>query len=152
MIDEPRIVSLHINLTLPPLTYLAVNIRAQPYELEVEVPETMSIATLGMDASLSNAVQHLWDLNANRLEQQGMDFVLNVQNNKKPFQNDDAANDPLFASFDERQFQTRPTYRSFLALLDNYVSGTGVAESISDGERCEVKDFLRAVMEKAPMQ
>ena len=56
----------------------------------------MSIATIGLDASLTSAVQHLWDLDANRLKQ-GTDFVLNVQDGKKNFQKDDAASDPDMA-------------------------------------------------------
>lgn len=132
-------------------THRHVDGRSRPYELEVEVPEAMSIASLGLDASLASAVQHIWDLDVNRLKQ-GTDFVLNIQDGKKPFQRGDAAEDPLFTSVDERQFQTRPTYRAFLALLDNYIAETGVAESVSDSERSEVKVFLRAVMETAPMQ
>ena len=125
--------------------------RPRPYELQVEVPEEDSVASIGLDASLGKAVQHLWDLDVNRLKQ-GTDFVLNVQNGKKPFQVDDAAHDPLFTSVDLRQFQSRPTYRAFCALLDNYIAETGVAESVSDSERSEVKTFLRAIMETAPMQ
>ena len=132
-------------------THRHANVRTRPYELEIEVPESISIASVGLDASLTSAVQHIWDLDANRLRQ-GTDFVLNVQDGKKPFQRDDAAGDPLFTSVDERQYQTRPTYRAFLALLDNYIAETGVAESVSDCERGEVKVFLRAVMETAPMQ
>jgi poly(U)-specific endoribonuclease len=117
----------------------------------MEVPEEMSIASLGLDASLGKAVQHLWDLDANRF-QQGTDYVLNVQGGKKPYQKSDAASDPLFTSVDQRQFQSRPTFRTFYALLDNYVAETGVAENVTNTERREIKAFLRAIMETAPMQ
>ena len=117
----------------------------------MEVPEEMSIASLGLDASLGKAVQHLWDLGANRL-QQGTDYVLNVQDGKKPYQKSDAANDPLFTNVDQRQFSYRPTFRTFYALLDNYVAQTGVAENATDTERHEIKAFLRAIVETAPMQ
>ena len=119
--------------------------------MQVEVSEEDSIASIGVDASLGKAVQHIWDLDVNRLKQ-GTDFVLNVQDGKKPFQVDDAARDPLFTSVDLRQLQSRPTYKAFHALLDNYISETGVAESVSDSERSEVKAFLRAIMETGPMQ
>jgi poly(U)-specific endoribonuclease len=96
-------------------------------------------------------VQHLWDLDFNRL-QQGIDFAINVQEGKKPYQKDDEATYPLFTSLDQRQIQSRPTYRTFCALLDNYTMETGEKESNSDKEKAEVRAFLQAIMETAPMQ
>eukprot|EP00545_Synedropsis_sp_CCMP1620_P002812 CAMPEP_0119012320 /NCGR_PEP_ID=MMETSP1176-20130426/6364_1 /TAXON_ID=265551 /ORGANISM="Synedropsis recta cf, Strain CCMP1620" /LENGTH=481 /DNA_ID=CAMNT_0006965253 /DNA_START=55 /DNA_END=1500 /DNA_ORIENTATION=+ len=123
----------------------------RPYMLQMEVPEEMSIASIGLDSSIEKAVQHLWDLDVNRLEQ-GTDYVLNVQGGKKPFWKEDEADDPLFTSVDTKQFRSRPTYKAFYALLDNYVAQTGVSEKVTDTERSEIRTFLRAIMETGPMQ
>ena len=100
--------------------------------------------------SLQDAVQHLWESDVNRLTP-GDDYEINVQKGKKPFWKEDSAQDPLFTRVDA-QVWNRPTYAAFMALLDNYISSTGAAESISDSERSEVQDFLSAVMQTAPMQ
>lgn len=117
----------------------------------MEAPEEETIASIGLDSSLEKAVQHLWDLDFNRLKE-GTDYVLNVQGGKKPFYKGDEADDPLFTHVDTRQFSTRRTYKTFYALLDNYVAATGVSENVTDTERREVKAFLRAIMETGPMQ
>lgn len=56
----------------------------KPYALAMEVPPTISVEAIGLDASIEKAVQHLWDLDANRLKP-GVDYVLNVQGGKKPY-------------------------------------------------------------------
>lgn len=52
---------------------------------------------------------------------------------------------------DERVF-SRPTYKTYLALLDNYTAETGIQETITNTERQENWNFLRAVMQTGPMQ
>lgn len=47
---------------------------------------------------------------------------------------------------------SRPTYKHFMALLDNYTAETGNAENISDTESSEIRCFLRAIMQTGPMQ
>lgn len=117
----------------------------------MESPEEESIASIGLQSSLEKAVQHMWDLDVNRLKP-GEDYVLNVQGGKKPYWKEDSAQDPLFERVDMRQIRSRPTYKAFWALLDNYVAETGVAERVTDTERREVNDFLNAIMETGPMQ
>jgi poly(U)-specific endoribonuclease len=117
----------------------------------MEVPEEMSIASLRLDASLEKVVQHLWDLDVNRF-QQGTNYVLNVQGGKKPYQKRDAANNPLFVSVDQRQLQSRPTFRTFYALLDNCVAQTGVAKNVIDMKCHEIKAFVHAIVETALIQ
>ena len=117
----------------------------------MEVPEEETVEALGLDASMEKAVQHLWDLDENRLEP-GKDFVVNVQSGKKPYHKHDGAEDPLFNSVDTRQFRYRPTYRAFMALLDNYQSQVGVAETVTDAERRETWTFLKTIMQTPPMQ
>lgn len=116
-----------------------------PKAYKVEIPESLDLTM-----SLSDAAQKLWDHDANRLTPRD-DYVINVQTGKKPFQKEDGARDPLFASVDPAVWK-RPTYAAFLALLDNYVAETGAAENVGDSERSEVTTFLNAVMETAPMQ
>jgi poly(U)-specific endoribonuclease len=103
---------------------------------------------LNMD--LGEAVQNLWTVDANRLTF-GQDFALNVQEGKKPFWKEDSASDPLFTSVDKMVWK-RPTYKAFVALLDNYSGETGQEEVVSDSERSEVHNFLNAVYETGPMQ
>lgn len=118
----------------------------QPKEYELQQDSSIDPASL----NLSQAVQQLWDLDVNRLTPND-DYDINVQGGKKPFWKDDAARDPLFASVD-RSVWKRGTYAAFLALLDNYERETGRAETITNSERAEVKTFLNAIMQTAPMQ
>jgi len=70
---------------------------------------------------------------------------------KKPYQKEDKASHPLFTYVDNRIFR-RPTYRSFIALLDNYVAQTGISETVGGQERMENRAFIDAIMETGPMQ
>ena len=125
-------------------------LKPKPYTLKMEVPEGISVEAIGMDSSIEKAVQHLWDLDANRITP-NEDYVINVQSGKKPYQKHDGADEPLFTSVDASVFR-RPTYKTFYALLDNYVAQTGTEEKVTDAERQEVWDFLTAIMQTAPMQ
>jgi poly(U)-specific endoribonuclease len=116
----------------------------KPYQLRDEP----SVNVSSMD--LNGAVQHLWNLDANRLTA-GDDYVINVQRGKKPFQKEDSATDPLFTKVDANVWK-RPTYHAFYQLLDNYISATGTAETVSAAEKQEAQSFLAAIMETAPMQ
>mmetsp|Transcript_11821 Transcript_11821/g.20028 ORF Transcript_11821/g.20028 Transcript_11821/m.20028 type:complete len:480 (-) Transcript_11821:1052-2491(-) len=126
-------------------------LQPRPYVLRMEVPPRISIASVGLDASLEQAVQHMWDLDVNRLKPD-VDYVVNVQGGKKPWQRGDEAPEPLFTSVNTLNFRSRPTYRAFVALLDNYIAETGVAEKVTDVERREVSTFLSAILNTAPMQ
>ena len=123
--------------------------RPKPYELKIKMPET-TVESVGLEASITDAAQHIWDLDENRLSP-NVDYVINVQGGKKPYWQDDKAQDPLFTSVKTSELR-RPTYKAFIALLDNYTAETGVAESVSYNERKENWAFLRAIMQTAPMQ
>jgi len=103
-----------------------------------------------LDVNLSDAIQNMWDLDVNRLTP-NTDYRINVQGGKKPYWKEDSASDPLF-TFVDRNALKRPTYRTFMALLDNYEAETGQAETITRGERSENWAFLKAIMQTAPMQ
>jgi len=77
--------------------------------------------------------------------------VIDVQQGKKPYWKGDNAADPLFVRVNERVFR-RPTYRTFIALLDNYKAEVGAAEVVTSQERAENKAFLKAIMQTGPMQ
>mmetsp|Transcript_10457 Transcript_10457/g.14644 ORF Transcript_10457/g.14644 Transcript_10457/m.14644 type:complete len:480 (-) Transcript_10457:379-1818(-) len=140
----------------------AINVIVHTFELNLfkpkafvlqksaEPPETMKVASIGVDASIEKAIQHIWDLDVNRLTP-GQDYVIDVQQGKKPYWKEDKAADPLFTRVDERVFR-RPTYRTFIALLDNYEAQVGAAEYVSRQERAENWAFLRAIMHTGPMQ
>jgi len=100
--------------------------------------------------SLSDAAQYLWDLDVNRLTP-NQDYKINVQSGKKPYWKEDNADDPLFTSVDTQAFR-RPTYKAFIALLDNYTAQTGQRETVTYTERKENGTFLRAIMQSGPMQ
>ena len=122
----------------------------KPFQLKEEVSPAISVAEIGLDASISKAVQHLWDLDVNRLDP-GEDYVINVQSGKKPYWAGDDADEPLFTRVNERELQ-RPTYKTFIALLDNYSAECGEDEVITRTESAEIWAFLKAVYQSAPMQ
>ncbi len=103
-----------------------------------------------LDVNLSDAIQQMWNLDLNRLSP-NVDYKLNVQEGKKPSLKDDTAEDPLFTYVDTNALK-RPTYALFIALLDNYKASTGNVENVCDSEREEIGNFLKAIMQSAPMQ
>eukprot|EP00538_Stauroneis_constricta_P004554 CAMPEP_0119551048 /NCGR_PEP_ID=MMETSP1352-20130426/4432_1 /TAXON_ID=265584 /ORGANISM="Stauroneis constricta, Strain CCMP1120" /LENGTH=467 /DNA_ID=CAMNT_0007597055 /DNA_START=90 /DNA_END=1493 /DNA_ORIENTATION=- len=113
------------------------------YELKLE-------PSFNLDVTLNEAIQDLWKLDVNRLTPDA-DYSLNVQSGKKPYWKEDSAPDPLFDKVDRSVWQ-RPTYKTFMALLDNYKAEIGKAEYVPDVERREIWSFLNAIMETAPMQ
>lgn len=130
-----------------------INIIVHNLEMAVYQPKPYTFQlddSVDLNMSLSEAVQHLWRSDANRLTPAD-DFVLNVGTGKKPFWKEDSAQSSLFTSVDKAVWK-RPTYAAFLHLLDNYIASTGAAENITDSERSEVTNFLNAIMETAPMQ
>lgn len=118
----------------------------EPKAYELKTDDSVDPSSL----TLSQAVQHLWDLDVNRLTPND-DYQINVQGGKKPYWKEDSAEDPLFTSVD-RSVWKRGTYAAFLALLDNYERETGRAETVTNAERAEVRNFLKAIMQTAPMQ
>ena len=122
----------------------------KPYELREEVSPAISVAEIGLDASISKAVQHLLGLDVNRLDP-GENYVINVQSGKKPYWAGDDADEPLFTRVNERELQ-RPTYKTFIALLDNYSAECGEDEVITRAESVEIWAFLKAIYQTAPIQ
>ena len=73
--------------------------------------------------SLAIACEKLWELDLNRLVPE-KDYAINLQGGKKAYAEGDIASEPLF-SFVQEGTLNRPTFKSFIALLDNYVADLG---------------------------
>jgi len=112
--------------------------------------EDISVKNIGLEKSISNAVQRIFDLDRNRLIP-GQDYRVNVQGSKKPYWKEDKAENPLFTYVSEERLQ-RPTYRSFIAMLDNYSSACGTTENVTMSEVTEQRTFLKSIMETAPLK
>lgn len=125
-------------------------LEGKSYELQMEPSPTISVESVGLDASIEKAVQYLWDLDMNRLNP-NRDYEVNIQKGKKPYYKGDGAKHPLFKRVD-RDALRRPTYKAFIALLDNYNAQVGQAEVVTSTEKKEVSTFIDAIMETAPMQ
>jgi len=121
-----------------------------PYELQIEVPESISVEAIGLEASIEQAIQQLWDLDVNRLVP-NEDYEINVQDGKKPYYKEDFAEDPLFTHVDASALR-RPTYKTFIALLDNYSAEVGDEEEVLSEEREEITTFLDVILQTGPMQ
>jgi len=104
-----------------------------------------------MNASISEAVQHLWDLDVNRATA-NRDYKINVQSGKKPYIKKDNCTEPLFTYVDTKHLFNRPTYTTFIALLDNYNAQCGFTEKVTSTETKEIWAFLNAIMQTGPMQ
>jgi len=103
------------------------------------------------DRGLNNFLEQLWDLDENRLVPD-KDYDLDLQGRTRySMDGPDKAEDPLFAMVDPSVFQ-RPTYKAFMALLDNYESATGVAESVTAEELQENWNFINLVFDTEVMQ
>nr|XP_006134701.1 poly(U)-specific endoribonuclease isoform X2 [Pelodiscus sinensis] len=64
---------------------------------------------------------------------------------------EDHAPEPLYTYVNEKLF-SKPTYASFIRLLDNYQRMTGRGEAVSAEERKEQENFLREVMKTELMK
>jgi len=130
-----------------------INSVVHSFELNCLTPKpyTLNVKPFDMKADISKATQHLWDLDVNRATA-NRDYKISVQGGKKPYQKQDEAADPLFNYVDTGLLFRRPTYRSFIALLDNYSAQTGVSEKVTAHERQENWAFINAIMQTGPMQ
>lgn len=118
----------------------------KPKEFQMKVDSKMDFASM----SINDAVQKLWEIDVNRLKP-NVDYKMNVQKGKKPYLKGDFASDPLFDYVDRDVFR-RPTYKTFLALCDNYTPEVGKKEVVTRGEMRENWNFLEAIMQSQPMQ
>mmetsp|Transcript_20485 Transcript_20485/g.31596 ORF Transcript_20485/g.31596 Transcript_20485/m.31596 type:complete len:393 (+) Transcript_20485:55-1233(+) len=102
------------------------------------------------DTTFNEAVQKLWDLDARLIPNQ--DYKIDVQSSKHPCNKEDAADEPLFTYVKPAVFRKRPTFTTFVALLNNYSTYTGEEEDVTEQELQENRAFLNEVMKTAPMK
>lgn len=101
--------------------------------------------------TLTTFVKQLWDSDVNRLTP-GKDFILNPQGRTKYALNGpDEAKGPLFARVDEGRLK-RPSYHTFLALLDNYEAEMGVPETMTQQKFKDTWVFIHTIFQTKPMQ
>lgn len=130
-----------------------INVAVHGFETTCLAPKDYELKlspSFDLDVNLSDAVTQMWKLDVNRLTP-NVDYKMNVQGGKKPYWKEDAADDPLFTYVDRNALK-RPTYRAFMALLDNYKAETGQAENVTSHEKTENWTFLKTIMQTAPMQ
>lgn len=118
-----------------------------PYKAKSKVSHVVTDDEL---KSLSAACNKLWKLDTNRLNPE-VDYAINLQHGKKPYQEGDFAPDSLFKYVND-QVWNKPTYKLFSRLLDNYTAEVGMTEIVTPEELTEQKDFLVAIMETSVMQ
>lgn len=103
------------------------------------------------DKGLNNFLEQLWGLDKNRLVPD-KDYDLDLQGRTRfSYDGPDNAADPLFARVDPEVFQ-RPTYKAFVALLDNYETATGIAETVTNEEYQENWKFINLVFSSEVMK
>jgi len=103
------------------------------------------------DKELNAFTEKLWNNDDNACFE-GTDYELDKQGRTKYSKTgDDKAKDPLFSWVSKSAFE-RPTYKAFIALLDNYESQTGVEEVVTKEERKENWEFINLVFESTPMK
>eukprot|EP00210_Caulerpa_lentillifera_P007188 g6878.t1 len=100
--------------------------------------------------SIGLCAQKLWDLDDNKL-MPGVDYKIDVQGDTQRYDGVDAARNRLFERVDTSVW-SRPTYRAFEALLDNYERRTGRTERVTEQELREQDAFLEAIVQTRPMQ
>lgn len=94
---------------------------------------------------LSKASDRLWQLDINRLTPENGDYEINLQEGKHWGDKRDVAPERLFVSV-ARGFMRRPSFSSFLALLNNYDARVGKPEVSTADQKAEVARFLDAIL------
>eukprot|EP00128_Syssomonas_multiformis_P018942 Colp12_sorted_trinity150504_noHs@35661 len=101
--------------------------------------------------NFSKACQRVWELDVNRMVP-GKDYALNLQCATNVGSRVDKCDEKLFKFVNKDKFFSIPTYKSFYALLDNYVRETGQAEVVTNEELRENSQFLDACLQTPVMK
>eukprot|EP00557_Chaetoceros_sp_GSL56_P014737 CAMPEP_0176485866 /NCGR_PEP_ID=MMETSP0200_2-20121128/5267_1 /TAXON_ID=947934 /ORGANISM="Chaetoceros sp., Strain GSL56" /LENGTH=507 /DNA_ID=CAMNT_0017882537 /DNA_START=368 /DNA_END=1891 /DNA_ORIENTATION=+ len=120
--------------------------RIKPLSLELPPSHSPTAST-----DFCTAVNTLWKLDSNRLNPNS-DYTIDVQRSKHPCNKDDAAHYPLFTYVRSQVFSSRPTFKAFRDLLNNYSAAIGEEEEVTEQELAENKTFLEAIMKTAVMK
>ncbi|KAI4905750.1 hypothetical protein NFI96_018687 [Prochilodus magdalenae] len=100
------------------------------------------------DAELQAVSEALYRLDSNKAT--ASELVINPQvliANSETSAKIDYSSQPLYKYVNEASLFSKPTFKAFIALLDNYVRNTGTAESVPSQEVQEQETFLREAMQ-----
>ncbi|NXS10182.1 ENDOU endoribonuclease, partial [Neodrepanis coruscans] len=105
---------------------------------------------------LSRLFSDMWDMDVHRF-MPGRDYTIDVQGKAGPAQPGDSAVQDnaarhLFHYVDEERLKSIKTFATFISLLDNYETSTGVAETVTPEEIAENNRFLDAILETRVMR
>jgi len=145
--------------------------------VETQPSFSFSVALPEVNVDFGTAIQNLWDLDASARLEYGTEYnITNFQESpfiRKKLEDveiekgekylQDKTELPEFFSVDEERWgdiKKRPTYATFIRLLDNYNALVGGEEKISNttllptdkNDLKEIDDFLDAIMETKPMK
>ncbi|XP_009081518.1 PREDICTED: poly(U)-specific endoribonuclease-like, partial [Acanthisitta chloris] len=104
------------------------------------------------DQDLLQLSEQLYLLDHNKA--QPTDIALNPQHQVSPSETgdkEDKSPQPLYKYVNEELF-SKPTYSSFIKLLDNYQRATGREEEVTAEELQEQENFLKEVMKTEVMK
>ncbi|KAK6989699.1 poly(U)-specific endoribonuclease-A [Biomphalaria glabrata] len=99
------------------------------------------------DAELSQIINKLWELDDNKCFPD-VDYEIDLQGSVYSTRDvsEDHAKNSLFKWVNEDKVFSRPTYKAFRALLDNYEMELGQEEVVTREELKENQDFLNAIL------
>ncbi|XP_027516604.1 poly(U)-specific endoribonuclease-A-like isoform X1 [Corapipo altera] len=103
-----------------------------------------------LNHELSKLFSEMWDMDVHHL-MPGRDYTIDVQGEAGPAQpGDSAVGDNavrhLFHNVNEGLLKTIKTFSTYISLLDNYETSTGVAEVVTPEEIAENNSFLDAIL------
>jgi poly(U)-specific endoribonuclease len=99
--------------------------------------------------SIARAYEKLWQLDNRLVPDQ--DYEINPQRYTFSSKTTDEASQPLFSYVDESVFE-RPTFKTFLTLMDHSDAQAGVTETVSKTEQQENAAFLEASLKEPVMK
>ncbi|KAM6418509.1 poly(U)-specific endoribonuclease-A-like [Pluvialis apricaria] len=103
-----------------------------------------------LNHELSKLFNEMWDVDVNRL-MPGKDYTIDLQGKAGAAQQGDSAVQDsaarcLFHNVNEERLKSIKTFATFISLLDNYETSTGVAEVVTPEEIVENNCFLDAIL------
>ncbi|CAL8085137.1 unnamed protein product [Calicophoron daubneyi] len=116
-----------------------------------QVVSERNFRTPPIDRELSGLADKLWKAEENRIKP-NVDYELNLQGELVRGVTVDRAKQGLFKTLRMDRLNKIPTIRTFVKLLDNYHTRTGVREHVSPIHEKETWDFLNEVMKTEVMK
>lgn len=105
-----------------------------------------------IDEEISEFINKLWTLDDKDRCRNGVHYEINKQGWAKFAGSKDNARQPLFTWLDVSKVACKKTFKTFYALLDNYIMQTGEQEVVTKAEVTENRVFIDSIMETAIMQ